>query len=119
MNTLEYIDALIKENEEFIKENETLTDDYKAMKKAMLDERRQKNNLNHLYQKIKMDHRTVEELEEKLEEACNTHYFDETRADDLIRRLNIAKGMIEMKAITIDKDTIIKLIDWIIKGGLL
>lgn len=115
----ELIDALIKENEELIKENEALTDDYKAMKKAMLDERRQKNNLNHLYQKIKMDHRTVEKMEEKLAEACNAQYFDETRADDLIRRLNIAKGMIEMEAITIDKETMIKLINWIVKGGLL
>lgn len=119
LSIIEYVDALIKENEELIKENEALTNDYKEMKKTMLDERRQKNNLNHLYQKIKMDHQTVEKLEEKLAEANNAYYFEETRADDLIRRLNLAKEMIEMKVITIDKDATIRLIDWIIKGGIL
>lgn len=117
MKTLEYIDALIKENEELIKENEALTNDYKEMKKTMLDERRQKNNLNHLYQKIKMDHSSIENLKERLQRAIDNSLFDKERADNLTNKLNIARNLIGMGSVSLDREHILQLMNWIIIGG--
>ena len=117
MNNCEYIAALIKENEELIEENEAITNDYEEMKKTMLDERRQKNNLNHLYQKIKMDHSNIDDLKKRLQQANDVRLFDKERADNLTNKLNIARDLIKMGSLPLDKENILHLINWITIGG--
>lgn len=91
---------------------------YKEMEEIMLDERRQKNNINKLYQKMKRDYEPVETLKKELEVANNASVFDKTRCNNLIKRLNAAETIIDMKSDkTVDKEELKKILNWIKVGG--
>lgn len=112
------IKYIIKENENLRKLNDELYDENDKVKKTMLDERRQKNNLNKLYQKLKSDRTSVEQLKKELEVANNASVFDKTRCNNLIKRLNAAETIIEMKfEKDVDKEELKKILNWIKIGG--
>ena len=120
INTFEYIDALIKENEELIKENEALTNDYKEMKKTMLDERRQKNLIQKKYQKIKHYADINKELEVELKRFKESASFDKARADRIISRAEtVEKELYYDKCLKREYNTtlFLKYLRWIIMGG--